>query len=157
MPAENHTLSMPHRNSDDRMFPDLAVKDLRIDGSTLFVLVTNLGHSRAYGPIRVAGRAEAGGVRSEAVPARTGTLRPGESRWVALSDFSVKAAAVGSAVPLVTLQDASVVSAAVMQVAPAAPAFDRSGQGCETCTQEVNQANNGLTMAATVVKRGRPD
>jgi hypothetical protein len=66
MPAENHTFSQPHNNMDDRMFPDIAVKDLRVDGDTLYVQVANQGGVRASGPIRLVARAEANGIKSEA-------------------------------------------------------------------------------------------
>jgi len=35
--GENRTMSQWHPGSDNRMFPDVAVKDLRIDGDTLYV------------------------------------------------------------------------------------------------------------------------
>jgi hypothetical protein len=140
-PFENHTLSQPHRNMDDRMFPDIAVKDMRIDGDTLYVLVKNQGGSSARGPIRVVARAEANGVRSDARPARLSMLGPGESRWVPLEHFKV------------ALADASRVS--VTAVAAPPPALDRSGQDCNQCT-DLNEENNGLSAPSAAIGRGRP-
>ena len=140
-PYAEHTLSMPHKNMDDRMFPDIAVKDMRIDGNTLYVLVKNQGGSRARGPIRVVARAEANGVRSDAPPARLSTLSPGESRWVPLEHFKV------------ALADASRVSVAALAAPP--PWLDRSGQVCNQCT-DLNEENNGLSAPSAAIGRGRP-
>jgi hypothetical protein len=140
-PAENIWLRPAHKNSDDRMFPDIAVKDMRIEGSTLYVLVKNQGGSSARGPIRVTARAEANGVKSDAPPARLASLGAGESRWVPLEHFKV------------ALAEASRVSAVALAAPP--PALDRSGQACNRCT-DLDQANNGLTAPSSAIARGRP-
>jgi len=141
MPAENILLRPGHKNSDDRMFPDLAVKEMRIDGNTLYVRVSNEGRRGAKGPIRVTAQSAENGVKHKAAPARIDKLRPGESRWV-----PVKFA----------LAQSSVVSAQV--VPPQAPPWtlDRSGRGCEDC-EDRNGANNVLTAAAGSIARGKPE
>ncbi len=141
MPGENRTLSQDHPNRDERMFPDLAVKDLRIDQGTLYVLVTNKGEGRAKGPIRVTARAEANGIKSEAPVARIGTLNGGESRWVPVRN--------------VALDGATLVSAAV-RLPPPVSALDRSGQGCD-CIPELDETNNGFSAAGSAIARGRPE
>lgn len=156
MAAENRTLSQWHRNADDRMFPDLAIRNMLLDGDTLHVLVTNDGGSRADGPILVTARAVANGVNGEVEPARIGRLPAGQSRWVALRHFRLKSAAAGSAGPIFVLGDASAITASVRQSAPLAPALNRSGQSCETC-RERNEGNNSLTGMGAELKRGRPD
>jgi len=143
MPGENHTLSMPHQNMDDRMFPDIAVKDLRIDGETLYVLVTNQGKLSARG-LQVTARAEANGRKSEAAPARLSMLTAGESKWVSVGRFRL------------ALADAKLVSAAVQLPPAPLPALDRSGRGCDSCT-DVNEANNSLTEPGPAITRGRPE
>ncbi len=154
-PAENHTLSQPHRNMDARMFPDLAVKDLRIDGDTLYVLVANQGGARSGGPIRVAAQAEVNGARIVAGPARIGRLKGGETRWVPLNRFSVAAASIAGAVPMLfALDDASVVLAEVSVPAESA-SLDRTGQGCD-CVDEVDLSNNGVRADGKAITRGRP-
>lgn len=140
--GENRTMSQWHPGSDDRMFPDIAVKQLRIDGDTLYVLVTNQGGKSAQ-RIQVQARAEANGLTSDAAPARLTALTAGESKWVPLGHFKV------------ALADAGVVSAAVRMPAAAA-ALDRSGQGCDACT-DVNPANDSLTAPVASVARGKPE
>jgi hypothetical protein len=154
-PGENHTLSMPHRNSDDRMFPDIAIGELRIDGDRLYAKVVNCGRSQTHGPILVAARAEASGVRSDLAQAHTGRLDPGQSRWVPLSGFSVKTAATTAHV--FALQNATVVSATARLLASGAGALDRTGQGCGTCTRELDETNNTLTASGAGIKHGRPE
>jgi hypothetical protein len=139
--GENRTLSQWHPGSDDRMFPDIAVKDLRIDGDTLYVLVTNEGRKNAA-RVQVTARAESKGARSGAASARLPTLSAGESKWVSLGHFTV------------ALADASVVSAAVRLPAPVA--LDRSGQGCDACA-DVNQANDSFSAAPSSIARGKPE
>lgn len=157
MPGENRTLSQDHPNRDERMFPDLAVKDLRIHEDTLYVLVTNEGGARAKGPIRITARAEANGVKSEAPAARIGSLKGGESRWVPLTDFSVKTASTTPSAPIFALGGANIVSAAV-QLPPPGSAFDRTGQSCSRdCIQELDEANNGFSAAGSAIARGRPE
>ena len=134
--GENRTLSQWHPGSDDRMFPDVAVKDLRIDGNTLYVLVTNQGGKRAQ---KVQVSAQANGATETA---RLASLTAGESKWVPLAHF--KAA----------LADASVVSASA-RLSAVPSALDRSGQGCDACT-DANEANNSISAAASTITRGRP-
>src|SRR5215213_3017941 len=83
------TLSQPHRYSDDRMFPDIAIGALSIDGDTLYVQVTNKGRSPTRASTLVVARAQSAGARSDLAQARTGRLAPGETRWVAVKGFSV--------------------------------------------------------------------
>ena len=142
MPGENRTLSQDHPNRDERMFPDLAVKDLRIDQGTLYVLVTNKGEGRAKGPIRVTARTEANGTKSDAPVARIGSLKGGESRWVPVRNFA--------------LDGATLVSAAVELPPPVSSAVDRSGQGCD-CIPELDETNNGYSAAGSAIARGRPE
>ena len=153
-PYENRTLSMPHRNSDDRMFPDIAIGALQIDGDTLYVKVINKGRGPVQVPIMVAARAEANGVRSEALQARTGKLAGGESRWVPLRGFSFKAASTNA--PVFELASAKLVSAVVHLVPSSASVLDRSGQGCGECTREMDEANNSLTASGDALKHGKP-
>jgi hypothetical protein len=153
-PGENHWLSMPHRNSDDRMFPDIAIGELRVDGDTLYVKVINNGQSEARGPILIAARALANGAQSGVVQTRTGKLEPGQSRWVTLSGFSVKTAATTPS--LFALQNATAVSAVAKLVPSSAGALDRSGQGCGECTREMDETNNSLTAEGSRLKHGRP-
>jgi hypothetical protein len=159
MPGENHSLSQDHPNREEQMFPDLAVKDLRIDQGTLYVLVTNESKVRADGPIRITARAEANGIKSEATAARIGSLKGGESRWVPLSNFAVKSASTARYAPIVTLDGASLISAAV-RLPPPGSAVDRSGQGCTTslgCIRELNESNNDFSAAGSDIARGRPE
>ena len=158
MAGENRTLSQPYPGQDLRTFPDIAIKDLRIDKDTLYVLVTNEGEARAKGPIRITARAEANGVKSEAPAARIGSLKGGESRWVPLTDFSVKTASTAPSAPIFTLDSASIVSAAVRLPPPAT--LDRSGQGCVAsrgCIQDLDETNNGLSATGSAIARGRPE
>jgi len=148
---ENHPLSQPHKNMDNRMFPDIAIGAMRIDGGTLYVRVTNKGRAGTRSSTLVAARAEAGGMKSELAQARTGRLSPGESRWVPITGF--RASANGQAF---ALANANVVSA-VARISPSsARALDRSGNGCEAC-EDGNAANNALTAAAASIARGKPE
>ena len=81
-PWENHPLPPPHWKRGAQ--PDLAIKDVRIDRDTLYVLVANQGKARAEGSIIVGARAESEGTRHDAVPARVARLNAGESRWIAI-------------------------------------------------------------------------
>ncbi|HEU4704689.1 MAG TPA: hypothetical protein VFS45_03125 [Sphingomicrobium sp.] len=158
MPGENRTLSQPHPNATARTFPDLAVKDMRIDGDTLHVLVANQGKARARGPIRIDARAESNGARAESAPARTGRLAGGESRWVPVRNFALKSAAAGRAM-VFALEGSAVVSATVQLAPPMPAAVDRSGQAClpsRGCLVEFDLANNGLRAEGRSIARGRP-
>ena len=141
MPGENIVLRPGHKNSDDRMFPDLAVKEMRIDGNTLYVRVSNEGLRGAKGPIRVTAQSAEGSVRHKAPSAKIYKLQPGESRWVPVQ---------------LALAQSGVVSAEIAP--PQAPPWtlDRSGRGCEAC-EDRNEANNVLTAAAASIARGKPD
>lgn len=156
MPAEERTMSQPHRNMDPRMFPDMAVKDLRIDGDTLFVLVKNEGGVRARGPIRVAAEAVAGGVRSAAPAARLDKLAAGESRWVGLRGFSMQTASASRG-PLVALQNAALVRASVALPTEVPSGLDRSGRGSDTVAVDFDLANNSLSLSGDRIVRGRPE
>jgi hypothetical protein len=156
MPGENRTLSQWHPGMDDRMFPDLAVKGLRIDGDMLYVQVVNLGRARANGPIWVAASAQADGIRGEAQPARMGKLMGGESRWVRVGQFSLKSASRTASGPIFVLESADLVSANIKQAAPAMRTLDRTGQGCDRC-HEVDTSNNSLSMTGAAIGRGRPE
>lgn len=148
---ENHPLSQPHKNMDNRMFPDIAIGAMRIDGGTLYVRVTNKGGAGTRSSTLVAARAESGGIRSELAQARTGRMSPGESRWVPITGF--KASASGQ---VFALANANFVSA-VARISPSsAGALDRSGNGCESC-EDRNEANNILTAAAAAIARGKPE
>lgn len=155
MAGENRTLSQWHRNADDRMFPDLAVKEMRLDGDTLHVLVANEGGYRADGPILVTAHANANGIGGEAQPARLGRLPAGESRWVALRHFSLKSASATGG-PVFVLGDASGITASVRQSATPASAINRSGQSCDRC-RELNEGNNSLSATSSQLQRGRPE
>jgi len=135
--GENRTMSQWHPGSDDRMFPDVAVKDLRIDGDTLYVLVINQGGKNAQ-KIQVSAKTQ-----GASETARLTSLTAGESKWVPLAHFKT------------ALADASVVSAAV-RLSAVPSALDRSGQGCDACT-DVNEANNSLSAPASSIARGRPE
>lgn len=156
MPGENRTLSQWHPGADDRMFPDLAVKGLRIDGDMLYVQVVNLGRATANGPIWVAANAQADGIRSEAQPARMGKLTGGESRWVRMGQFSLKSASRTASGPIFVLESAELVSASIKQAAPATRTLDRTGRGCDRC-HEVDTSNNSLNMTGAAIERGRPE
>jgi hypothetical protein len=159
MPAENHTLSQPHPYATDRTFPDMAVKGLRIEGDTLYVLVVNEGKARARGPIRVTARAETHLVKGESAPARIGNLSAGESRWVPLRHFSVKSASAARSASVFALEDASLVTATVSLSPPVPAAVDRSGQAClpsRGCVREPNEANNSYRAEGDAILRGRP-
>ena len=146
--AEFRTLSQPWRgNQPERMFPDLTIKDIRIDGDSLYVLVANEGAVRARGPIRVSVHAEANGARTDAATARTDTLDGGESRWVAVKDRALAS---------IDWADAQV-SASAAQAAVVPRALDRTGQlHRQVGVGDVNEANNSLTLAASAIMQGRP-
>jgi hypothetical protein len=154
MPAEWHTLSQPHPNSDDRMFPDIAVKDMRIDGDTLYVQLLNKGRGGSRVPIEVIARAASNGVKSDEIQIRTPGLAAGESRWVALKGFSIKSASI--AAPVFDLASASAVSAAAWLLPSTASSLDRSGQGCGECTTDSDEKNNILNLNGNSIARGRP-
>jgi hypothetical protein len=155
MPAENHPLPPQHWRKHDPSLPDVAVKALRIDGDTLYVLVANGGGATVRGPIRVMAQAVADGVRSEAAPTVLGKLSPGESRWVPVKQFSVKVASTRFSGPLFLLDRADAVLAEVRLPGPAR-ALDRSGRGCDRC-DEADEANNVLRERGPDIARGRPD
>jgi hypothetical protein len=154
MPYEWHTLSQPHPNSDDRMFPDIAVKDMRIDGDTLYVRVINQGRGSARAPITIVARAASNGMKSQEVQAHTPRLTAGESRWVALKGFSVKAASVSP--PVFDLASANAVSAAAWLLPSTAGSLDRSGHGCGQCSIDLDEGNNILNLNGNSIARGRP-
>lgn len=151
MPGENIYLRPGHKNSDDRMFPDIAVKAMRIDRDTLYVELVNQGRGSARVPILVVARAEADGIRSEAVETRTPRLNSGESRWVPLKGFAMKSASLAS--PVFDLASASTVSVAARLLPSTAGALDRSGQGCGDCSTDSDESNNLLTLHGDSIKR----
>ena len=141
-----------------RTFPDLAVREMRIDGDTLHVLVANQGKGRARGPIRIAARAEWNGARADAPAVRIGGLPAGQSRWVPVLHFAVKSAAAGRSM-VFALEDAAIVSATVNLSPPVPAAVDRTGQACipsRGCLVELDEANNGLSAQGREIPRGRP-
>ena len=150
-PFENHPLSQPHRNMDNRMFPDIEIGAMRIDGDTLYVRVTNKGGSGTRSSTLVAARAEGDGIKSDLAQARTGRLGPGESRWVPIKGF-----AAASRGPAFALANANVVSAVARIMPSSVGALDRSGNGCEGC-EDGNEANNVLTASASAIVRGKPE
>jgi hypothetical protein len=156
MPAENHPLLPRHWSKQDPNFPDIAVKDLRIDGDTLYALVANKGGVSARGPIKVMAVADAEGVRSEARPAILDRLNPGESRWVQLKQFSVKVASTRFTGPLFLLDRADHVVVAAQLPGAVPSALNRSGQGCDRC-EDFNEGNNVLGADGPRVARGRPN
>jgi hypothetical protein len=135
--GENRTLSQWHPGSDDRMFPDVAVKDLRLDGDTLYVLVTNQGAKSAQ-RIQVSARTQGS---SETV--RLASLTAGESKWVPMAHFRIASADTGMV-------------AVAAKVAAVPAALDRSGQGCDSCS-DGDEANNSLSASAASITRGRPE
>lgn len=155
-PGENRTLSQWYPGADDRMFPDLAIKDLRIDGDILYVHVVNQGVTRADGPIWVDANAHSDGIKGEARPTRVGKLMAGESRWVRVGQFSLKSASRSSSGPIFVLESADLISANIKQAAPATRTLDRTGQGCDRC-HEVDTSNNSLSMPGAAIGRGRPE
>jgi hypothetical protein len=154
MPAENTYLRPGHKNSDDRMFPDIAIGELKVDGDTLYVRVQNKGGSATPGPVLVAARAEENGSKTGLVEQRTAKLLAGEARWVPLRGFSVKTAATSPAV--FALESAGTVSAVARLMPSSAPVLDRSGQTREVGTRETDETNNSLTLAGTAIGHGRP-
>ena len=136
--GENRTLSQWHPGSDDRMFPDVAVKELRIDGDTLYVLVTNQGGKSAR-KIQISAKSQ-----GSSETARLASLPAGESKWVPLTHLRV------------ALADTNVISAAARLSAAVPEALDHSGQGCDACT-DVNEANNSISAPAGSIARGRPE
>ena len=142
-PGENIYLRPGHANSDDRMFPDIAVQDLRIDGDTVYVLVKNQGARSAQG-IQVTARADGSGTKSDAAAARLAKLPAGESKWVSVGKFKV------------ALADARSISVAAKLPAALPSALDRSGQGCEGCS-DLDESNNSLTEQASSIARGKPE
>ncbi len=158
-PVENRTLSQPHPYATDRMFPDLAIKGVRIEGDTLYVLVVNDGKARARGPIRVTARAETHLFNGVAAPVRIGNLKAGDSRWVPLRHFSVKSASAARSASVFALEDARLVAATVSLSPPISAAVDRSGQAClpsRGCVREPNEANNSFRAEGDAILRGRP-
>jgi hypothetical protein len=151
---EWRTMSQPHPNSDDRMFPDIAVKDMRISGDTLYVQLANKGRGSSRTPIVVVARAAEGGIKTDEVQVRTARLASGETRWVALKGFAVKSASVAGAV--FDLASASAVSAAAWLLPSTAGNLDRSGQGCGECAVDVDLSNNILTLGANSISRTLP-
>lgn len=153
-PLEFRTLSQPHPNSDDRMFPDIAIGAMNIDGDTLYVELTNKGRSATQTPTLVAARAVSGAMRSDLVEVKTGRLAAGESRWVPVKGFSVKTASTSGTV--FALANATVVSAAARLLPSSVGALDRTGQGCGECTTEMSEDNNQLTLRGSAIGHGAP-
>jgi hypothetical protein len=151
---EWRTMSQPHPNSDDRMFPDIAVKDMRIAGDTLYVQLANKGRGSSRTPIVVVARAAENGMKTDEVQIRTARLASGETRWVALKGFAVKSASVAGAV--FDLASASALSAAAWLLPSTAGNLDRSGQGCGECAVDADETNNLLSMKGDSIKRGAP-
>lgn len=155
MPAENIYLRPGHKGSDDRMFPDIAIGALRIDGDTLYVRVTNKGHVPTGTFTLIAARAQVGGMTSDLAQARTGRLAAGENRWVAIKGFSVKTAS--NSAPVFALANASQVSAVARLLPSSAGTLDRSGQGCGDCAADADESNNSLTLSGDAIGHGKPD
>ena len=151
---EWRTMSQPHPNSDDRMFPDVALKDMRIVGDTLYVELVNQGRSGTRVPIMVVARAAENGMKTDEVQARTDRLGPGQSRWVQLKGFGVKAAAIKS--PVFDLSSADLVSAAAWLLPSTAGTLDRSGQGCGDCSTDADTSNNILSLKGASIGRSPP-
>lgn len=151
---EWRTMSQPHPNSDDRMFPDIAVKDMRVAGDTLYIRLVNQGRGAARSSILVVARAAENGVKSDEIQARTGSLAAGESRWVPLRGFAVKAAAISA--PVFDISSAEIVSAAAWLLPSTAGALDRSGQGCNECSIDADTSNNVLTLRGDAIGRSSP-
>jgi hypothetical protein len=154
MPYAERTWSMPHPNSTDRMFPDMAIKDMRVDGDTLYVELANIGGGDVRVPILVAARAVANGTRSDVAEIRTSRMAARETRWVAIRGFSIKTAAAAPSV--FALDNATTVSAVVRLMPSSAGMLDRTGDGCHQCTTESNEANNTLTLSGSALTHGRP-
>lgn len=154
MPAENYYLLPGRHKDDDAMYPDLAIKDLRIDGDTLYVLVKNEGALQAQGPVKLVARAEIGAMACDAAFATTAALGKGESRWVPVRGFSVKAASTSA--PVFDLENATAVAASVSASSGVPAALNRTGQGCDRCSGDLNPANNSLALAGAAIKHGRP-
>jgi hypothetical protein len=153
MPAENVYLRPGHANSDDRMFPDIAAKDCRVDGDTLYVLVENEGKVGSQSAVHVEAFADAAGVRASATT-NAGKFKAGESRWVPLRSFAVKTASTSAQV--FALDSARLVGASVT-LPPAVPAaLDRSGQGCNRCL-DLNETNDRLVFVGTAIRHGKPE
>ena len=152
MPGENHTLSQPHPGEDDRMFPDIEIGSLRIDGDTLYVQVRNIGGSASQGSIMVSARADENGMHSEPVQSHTSRLRAGEERWIALRGFSVKTASTASPVFALASATSVAASAAVM---PATSQLDRSGQTRQELPDR-DLTNNDLVVEGSAIARGAP-
>ena len=153
-PFEWRTMSQPHPNSDDRMFPDIAVKDLRIVGDTLYVELANQGRSATRVPIMVIARAAENGMKTDEVQARTDRLGAGQTRWVQLKGFGVKPAAIKS--PVFDLSSADLVSAAAWLLPSTAGTLDRSGQGCGDCAADADTSNNILSLKGASIGRSPP-
>jgi hypothetical protein len=153
MPYNFGLMAPSHRGSDDRMFPDIAIGELRIEGDTLYVQVRNVGHSATQGGVTVEARAEENGMNTEPAQARTGRLRAGEARWVPLRGFSVRTAS--NAAPVFALANATEVSATAMMQLAATPALDRSGQGRQDMF-DMDEKNNSVTLEGSAIKHGRP-
>ena len=154
-PFEWRTMSQPHPNSDDRMFPDIAVKDMRIVGDTLYVELVNQGRSATRVPIMVVARAAENGMKTDEVQARTDRLEAGQSRWVQLKGFGVKTAAIKT--PVFDLSSADLVSAAAWLLPSTAGTLDRSGQGCGDCSTDADTSNNILSLKGASIGRSPPD
>jgi hypothetical protein len=152
MPGENSALAPPHKGSDDRMFPDIEIGALRIDGDTLYVQVRNIGKSPSQGSVLVSARASDSGMRSEPVQARTARLQPGETRWVSLRGFSVKTASNTS--PVFALASATSIAASA-QLLPVSAQLDRSGQARQE-TADGDENNNSLVVEGSAIGRGAP-
>ena len=148
--AENRTMSQSHPNATARTFPDLAVKELKIDGDTLYVLVRNEGEVGAKGPIRVVAKAEAGTARIASSPATIRSLKPGEDRWVALSRFRSRGG------ESFAIAGATRIAAAVTPAGQLPKLIDRTGRGCDACV-DGDDANNMLAAEGSAIARGKPE
>jgi hypothetical protein len=154
MPAENIWLRPAHAGSDERMFPDIAIGELRIDGDTVYVRVLNKGRSATPGPVLVAARVDENGSKSGTVEQRTAKLLANEARWVPLRGFSVKIAA---SVPTVFALESATSVAAVAHMLPSSTGvLDRSGQTRNADTTDLDESNNALTATGSALKHGRP-
>src|SRR5438445_13708193 len=76
MPVSDKVLPPRHANSDERMFPDIAIGEMKVDGDTLYVRVLNKGASSTPGPVLVAARAEENRSQTALVAQHTAHMLP---------------------------------------------------------------------------------